>query len=443
MTAMSSIVGITLSLIIVCYVFYYPNIYPGVSVAGINLSGRNRNEAAQLLSVLEGTYRDKRITLYYDEMVFKVDGENVDFAIDVNGTIEEAWSYGRGGLWWNRLKKIYTAAHYGYESSLKTNYNEVKLTYLIEQWQNQIERPARNATLNIMSGGVIPEEEGRRLTVDGLGPLVVNALIKLEDEAVALPVTILYPEVTAAEIGSAGIRRSLSMYSTLFNSQDANRSMNIKVAAWKVNGYILYPGKIFSFNDIVGPREKVYGFKEALEILDGELVLGVGGGICQLSSTLYNAVLLANLGIIERHNHSKPLSYIPLGRDATVVFGGLDFKFINNTQRPIMIMAEVQGDKLLVGIFGQNSLTEVVEIISVDQKVIPHAILKKDDESLYLGEFKIARQGKPGYAITTVRIVRSGDNETKREVLSRDSYLPDDTIMKVGTQMPPFASRIQ
>lgn len=429
---------------LIWYFLFSPNIYNGVSVAGIDLSGRSRSEAVQLLSVLQENHRGKRVTLYYDEMVFRVDGTNIDFDIDVNGTVDEAWSYGRNGLWWERIKKIRTAAQYGYESSLRIHYDEVKFTDLIEQWQSQIARPPRNATLSIMSGRIIPEEQGRRLSSDGLRPLVLGAFMKDEDDAaLALPVTTLYPTITAAEIGSAGIREALSVYSTSFNSQDANRSMNIKVAVSKVNGYILYPGKAFSFNTIVGPREKVYGFKEALEIMDGELVPGVGGGICQLSSTLYNAALLANLEIIERHNHSKPLSYIPLGRDATVVFGGLDFKFANNTSSPIMIMAEVQGDKLSVGIFGQNSLAEVVEIVSADQKIIHQGILKKDDESLYLGEFKIDKQGKPGYAITTLRIVRSGNQEIKREVLSRDSYLPDDTVMKVGTQMPPFVGRIQ
>ncbi len=443
MTAMSCIISVCISLSIAWYFLSYPNIYKGISVAGIDLSGRSKNEAVQLLSVLEKSYRVKKITLYHDEMAFSVDAASINFAVDIDATIEEAWSYGHDGPWWERIKKIRMASQYGYEKPLEFNWDEGKLTQLIEQWQSMIARQPRNATLSIMSGGIIPEEQGRSLSSDDLRPLILAAFMKTEDEAVALPVTILYPEITTAEIGSAGIQELLSVYSTLFNSQDDNRSMNIRVAAWKVNGYILYPNKIFSFNDIVGPREKVYGFKEALEIMDGEFVRGVGGGICQLSSTLYNAALLANLKIIERHNHSRPLSYIPLGRDATVVFGALDFKFVNNTPNPIMIMAEVRDNKLLVGIFGKKVLLEKVEIVSVDQEVIPQAVLKQDDKSLYVGEFKIDKQGKPGYTITTLRIVRVGNKETKREILSRDYYLPDNTVMKVGTQMPPFASKTQ
>ena len=443
MTAMSCIITVFISLLVIWYFLASPNIYKGISVGGVDLSERSRNEAAQLLSPLEKSYRGKKITLYHDEMAFSVDATSIDFTVDVDGTIEEAWSYGHEGPWWERIKKIRMASQYGYENPLKFNWNEGKLVQLIEQWQSMIVRQPRNAALSIMSGGIIPEEQGRKLSSDELRPLIIAAFMKTEDEAVALPVTILYPEITTAEIGSSGIRELLSVYSTLFNIQDDNRSMNIKVAAWKVNGYILYPNKIFSFNDIVGPREKIHGFKEALEIMDGEFVQGVGGGICQLSSTLYNAALLANLKIIERHNHSRPLSYVPLGRDATVVFGALDFKFVNDTPNPVMIMAEVRGNKLLVGIFGKKALLEKVEIVSIDQEVIPQTILKQEDDSLYAGEFKIDKQGKPGYTITTVRIVRSGKKEIKREILSKDSYLPDNTVMKVGTQIPPFASKIQ
>lgn len=438
MTAISFITVISAGLILAWYFLSSPYIYSGVSAAGIDLSRCTRSEAVQRLSALEQTQREKKITLYYDEMTFKIDRTSIDFSIDVNGTVEEAWSYGREGFWWDRIKKIRRAAQQGHESSLKVNYDEVKLTQLIEQWQSLIEKPARNAALSILGGKMIPEQQGRRLSSEGLRSLVLGAFAKNEDDAVALPVMTLYPEITAAHIGSTGIREALSVYSTVFNGQDHNRSANIKIAAWKVNGYILYPGEIFSFNTVVGPREKIYGFKEALEIVNGEFVPGVGGGVCQLSSTLYNAALLANLEIVERYNHSKPLSYVPLGRDATVAFGSLDFRFANNTAKPIMIMAEVEGNKLSVGIFGQKALLERIEIISKDREIIPHGTLKKDDDSLYLGEFKIDKQGKPGVAITTVRIVRSGKQEMKYEVLSKDCYLPDDTVMKVGTRMPPF-----
>lgn len=438
MTAISSMILIFLTCILIRPSLSYPNVYKGVAVEGVDLSGCSREEVAQLLSFWQTTYHDKKIVLYYGAMVFKIDAASIDFDIDVDAALDAAFNYGRRGSWWERVKQIQTAAQYGYNISLGAKYNEVKLNSLIEQWQGMIERPAHNATLSMLTGGFIPEQQGCRLEADALRPLVLGAFMKSEDNVVALPVTTLYPEVTVGDIARDGISQALSVYTTAFNKEDLNRTANIKLAAWKVNGHIIYPGKTFSFNEIVGPREKVYGFKEATEIVDGEFVPGIGGGICQLSSTLYNAAILANLDIVERYNHSKPLSYVPLGRDATVVFDALDFKFANNTSGPLMVMAEVDDNKLMVGIFGQSPITESVEVMSVEQEVVPPAIIKTQDDALYLGEFKIDKQGKPGYAITTIRVVRSSGQEVKREILSQDHYLPDDTVIKVGTQIPPF-----
>lgn len=441
MTATSTIILISVSLIFVMNALSYPNIYRGITVEGIDLSGRSREEVTQILSLWQETYHKKNIVLYYGEMVFTLDAASIDFEIDIDSALNDTFAYGRRGAWWERINKIRIAEQKGYNISLGTKYNAVKLNNLIEQWRGIIERPPSNATLSMITGGLIPEQRGCRLDAEALRPLVLGAFMKSEENVIALPVATLYPEVTVVDIASSGISQALSLYTTVFNKEDINRTANIKLAAWKVNGRIIYPGKKFSFNETVGPREKIHGFKEALEIVDGEFVPGIGGGVCQLSSTLYNVILLANLEIVERYNHSKPLSYVPLGRDATVVFDALDFKFANNTSGPIMIMAEVNGNKLMVGIFGQRPIAESVEIISVEQELIPPEIIKKQDDRLYLGEFKIDKQGKPGYAIMTVRVVRSGGQEVKREVLSTDRYLPDKTIIKVGTQMPPFTRK--
>lgn len=414
----------------------YPNIYKGVSVEDVDLSGRSREQATQLLSLLQKEHHNKNISLYYGDKVYKVDATTIDFDIDVDAALDEAFRYGRDGSWWERVYKIRNATQNGYVISLTAKYNADKLNNLMEHLQSMIERPASNAALSMITGGVIPEQQGCKLETNVLRPLVVSAFMESEDNVVALPVTILYPEVTVADMTKNGISKALSVYSTIFNDKDINRTANIKLATSKINGHMIYPGAVFSFNEIVGPREKKYGFKEATEIIDGEFVPGIGGGICQVSSTLYNVVLLANLDIVERYNHSKPLSYIPMGRDATVAFDVLDFKFTNHTAEPLMIMADVKGNKLMVGIFGKSPINETVEILSVDKEVIPPGITKIQDNSLYLGEFKIDEQGNAGYAVTTVRVVRSGGKQVKREVLSKDRYLPDNQIIKVGTKIP-------
>jgi len=443
MTATSSVIIMLLLLCFVIYSLMYPNIYQGIRVDGVDLSGCSSAQASQLLTAWQQERHNKKIILDFDQQQFKLAATNIDFDVDSSEALDAAWHYGRDGSWWERMKKIRAAQKKPYDISLGIKYDEVKLNHLIEQWQRAIERPARNATISMTTGKVIPDQQGYKLEVDTLRSLILQSLMKSEDVTVVLPVTTVYPEVTVDDLASMGIHEAISAYTTVFNSQDDNRVANIKLAATKVNGYIIYPGKTFSFNDVVGPREKSYGFKEAMEIADGEFVPGIGGGICQLSSTLYNAVILANLDITERYNHSKTLPYVPAGRDATVAFGLLDFKFVNNTPEPLMIAAEVKGNELMVGVFGQHSIAEKVEIISMNQEQILPTIIKQQDDSLYLGETKLEKQGTPGIALTVMRVVRLKGQMIKQEVLSQDRYLGEDTILKIGTKIPPFAETIQ
>lgn len=417
---------------------YGSRVYAGIAVEGVEVGGRSKTEVAQLIQVWRQEQLAKAIDIYYGDTVFKIDAQSIDFDFDIEATVEEVWNYGRRGPLWEKLKKIYLAGHQGYRIPVKVKYNEGKLEQLVDAWRESVERPPRNAALSMVTGGIVPQEQGRRLEVEVLRPLVLQALKRPDVGSVALPVTPLYPAITVSDIHQTGIREVLSSYSTSFNAKDMNRSANIKLAANKINGHIVYPGQSFSFNEVVGPREKKYGFKEAMELVDGELVPGIGGGICQVSSTLYNAVLLADLTIAERYNHSKPLGYVPLGRDATVAFGVLDFKFTNRTKSPVMIMAEVNDDKLVVGLFGKDRLASAVEVISLDQRVIPPAVIKKEDTGMYLGETKVDKQGKPGYEVTTIRVVRAKGREVRREILSKDQYLPDHTVVKFGTQVPSF-----
>lgn len=425
------------------YSLLYSKIYQGVRVEGVDLSGYSREDATQLLTTWQKECHNKKIILKFGEVKFQLEASSIDFDIDILSALNDVWRYGREGSWLQRIKKIRDAKENNYDISISITYDEMKLNHFIEQCQKKIENLPRNATISMTTGKLIPEQQGCRVDVDTMRTLLLQSLIKNEDAVVTLPVTILYPKVTADSLARMGIHEALSVYTTVFNSQDVNRVTNIKLAASKANGHIIYPGEVFSFNDIVGPREKSYGFKEAMEIVDGEFALGIGGGICQLSSTLYNAVILANLDIVERYNHSKALSYVPLGRDATVVFGTLDFKFVNNTPRPLMIITEVNKNELMVGIFGQQAIKEKVEIIVKNQEQIPPIISKEQDDDLYLGETKLEKQGKPGIALTIMRVVRLKGQIIKQEILSKDCYPAEDTLLKVGTKKPPFVDEIQ
>ncbi len=414
-------------------------VYEGVAVEGVDVGGLGREEIRQLLAAWRQEYHGRHIVVYYGDTAFRLDAASIDYDLDVEATADEAWTYGRRGSWRDRLKNIGAARREGYRIPVRVRYNENKLSALLDSWREAIDRPPRNAAISLEEGGIVPQEQGRRLDVAAVKPLVLRALHAGGPANLPLPVTPLYPDVTVADLRQTGIRELWSSFTTAFDPADANRTANIRLSARRINGHIVYPGQVFSFNQVVGPRDREHGFREALEIVDGEFVPGIGGGVCQLSSTLYNAVLLANLPVVERTNHSKPLGYVGLGRDATVVFGALDFKFVNDTGAPVVIMAETAKNKLTVGIIGREPLAVAVELLSADRQVIPPAVVKKQDPELFLGETKVDKQGKPGYEVTTLRVVSAGGRELKREVLAKDRYQPENTIVKVGTRLPPFA----
>ena len=179
-----------------------------------------------------------------------------------------------------------------------------------------------------------------KISVDEAKEILANA-----EAECTIPLKTLYPNVTTNMIGQEAFPDSLSSFSTKYPTSNTNRTTNLRLAANKINGYVLLPGEIFSYNGVVGERTIAAGYKEAAIYENGEVVQGLGGGICQISTTLYNAVLFANLEIVELYNHQFVPSYVTAGRDATVVYGVKDFKFKNTRNYPIKINCSVANRK--------------------------------------------------------------------------------------------------
>lgn len=196
-----------------------------------------------------------------------------------------------------------------------------------------------NAYINRENGEVVPEVVGREVEVLNTVKQVMEAE---ENASLSIMVVELYPEITAELIHSIDTLKG--SYFTWMGSGHS-RVTNIIVAGEAINNTLLHPGQVFSFNKTVGPRTAERGYHYAPIIVGESVVLGLGGGICQTSSTLYNAVLESELEVVERYPHSKPVGYVPRGRDATVS-DHLDFKFRNNTDQFILIKVSSYGGKI-------------------------------------------------------------------------------------------------
>ena len=227
----------------------------------------------------------------------------------------------------------------------------------------------------------------------------------------------------------------LGQYTTRFNAKDVSRVSNITLAADNCNNFIVIPNEVFSLNKTIGPRLEKFGFKLAHVIVANQLVDGIGGGVCQVSSTLYNAVLLSNLKIVERTHHSIPSAYVGLGRDATVSGDYIDFKFQNNTNYPIYIHNEVVGNKLKFSIYGKNDYTNrKVNILTKILSRIKPIIKLINDPTLKKGSVVVDKKSYSAWVVESSREVIENGKILYIEPLFTDKYPLINGEKRIGTK---------
>lgn len=249
---------------------------------------------------------------------------------------------------------------------------------------------------------------------------------------------------TIKDLGTEAFPYVVSSFSTRYDASNTNRSTNLRIAAEKINGTVLLPGEVFSYNKTVGKRTVEEGYKDAKIYADGGVVDGLAGGICQISSTLYNAVLLANLEIVERRNHSFTTSYVAAGRDATVVWGTIDFQFKNSRTYPIKIEASVKNGVAEFKIHGMQEQQEYeINILPRTTASIPYATTYVDDPMLAPGQQVISQAGHLGYKVTTTLVKKLNGVEVSREILSNDTYQPMKAIIRRGPVVAPAPEPVQ
>lgn len=241
------------------------------------------------------------------------------------------------------------------------------------------------------------------------------------------------PGKTIKDLGAEAFPYEISKFSTRYDASNRDRSNNLKIAAGKINETVLMPGEGFSFNKVVGKRTIEDGYRNAKIYENGQVVDGLAGGICQVSSTLYDAVLLANLKIDERRNHSFKTSYLPAGKDATVVYGVKDFKFTNTRSYPIKILVTVENGVIEFTIKGiQEEQEYEIRILPVVTQTIPYPTEEIIDPTLAPGARVTVQKGSNGCKVTTYKETRLNGTVISKEILSNDTYNSLKAIVRVG-----------
>ena len=260
-------------------------------------------------------------------------------------------------------------------------------------------------------------------------------IIAEDKEEYVIPLKIIVPDKTLSDLGEEAFPDKLSEYSTIFDSSNRNRSNNLAISAEKIDGTIIIPGETFSYNQTVGERTIAAGYKEAGAYAGGKVVQDVGGGICQTSSTLYNAALLANLEIVDRSNHQFLTSYVDASRDATVAWGSIDFQFKNTRTYPIKIEASAQNGVCEMTIYGIKEDKEYEVVIESEVlSYIPFTTKYENDDSLEEGEEVIEQSGYTGCTSEAYKILKLNGKVVSKTLLSKDTYDPMTRIIRRGTK---------
>ncbi|MBS1716228.1 MAG: VanW family protein [Armatimonadetes bacterium] len=293
---------------------------------------------------------------------------------------------------------------------------------------------SKPASVSYENGAILLQKEVSGLTLDEkLLPSLVQTALQ-EGGAVNLPIMEAPKHVSDEQL--AQIKELVSTFSTHFPVSQTSRNNNLKVAASKLNGVILLPGERVSFNSTVGQRTIEAGFKEAPVYKNGKHDKGIGGGICQVSTTLFNASLFANLKIVERHNHSLPVAYVPLGRDATVDYGTLDLVLENPYPTPIAISSDFKPGTLTFRILGTKDPTLEVKLYTNGRKDWSHPMQVVQDKSLKPGEVEVVEKGASGHSIRTFRQVFHNGVLEKTEFIGNSYYKGGPRIIAVNGALP-------
>lgn len=357
---------------------------------------------------------------------YKVDEEYITITKGTNGTAIDI----------EQLKKDiisnYTNSNASAITATITTSDAQKVN--LDQLYTQIHKPATDAQSLIENGTIVYKEESNGITfnLEEAKFLYNNS----SESSIKIPLIITKPNVTIDQLIQDAFGDVLAEYTTKYKESEKNRTVNVKLAASKVNGTILLPGQEFSFNKVVGERTSANGFKIATVYSANRLAQGLGGGICQVSSTLYNVALLADLNIVERKNHQLTVAYVPLGRDATVAYGSIDFRFSNSRSNPVKIVAEAKNGVLTIKLLGTKEQSDegkeiIIKNVTNSTKAFTTNEIK--DDTMKVGESIVVQNGGYGYTVSTYKIVKVNGVEISNTFLHRDVYNPLQKIVKVGT----------
>lgn len=361
--------------------YIYTNVIAkNIFVEGIDVSNLTKEEAINYVNenVILG-----ELQLNYNGETNVISPDEIDLKYNTSEVVEKAYNYTKTDSYFENVKRFFDLNKNSKNLEIKSLYNENKLSEKIQNISDSINVDMKNAKVYISDSGNISTSSatiGKELDIASTKESIYDAIKNKDYKSIDLKVNIKEPKISTEAVKS--VNTLLAEFSTKFSTKDSNRVTNVVLSAKATSDVLLMPGEEFSYNNLTGKRTTSNGYKDAPVIINGKLEQDVGGGVCQVSSTLFNSVLYSGLDVTSRRNHSLKSSYVSIGRDAMVSDGGSDFRFKNPYSHPVYIKNTVSNGVITSKIYGNISDKKNISI-----KVEPYTTEGLDAAKTYI-EYK-------------------------------------------------------
>ena len=437
------IIAIAVIVILAAGGFFYMNhkvnsavkdgkILNGVTCDGMSVGGMTKAEAKKLIESHMKEIHKENITLYVDEEKTDVKIESLGAMADADKTVEEAYALGRTGTIFEQYSDAKKKEH---KLRVYRQYDKAKFKKNVKKATKKIITEPRNASVKRKNGKfvVVKEKTGYTMNMD---ETFANFKKSVESGKSKAKLDVVKQKAKYTSKDMAQIKDVLGTYTTEYGGSPYGRKVNVANGASKINGSMVYPGETLSVYKTVSPFTKENGYALAGSYENGQTVQTYGGGICQVSTTLYNAVLRAELNVTERLNHSMTVHYVPLSADAAISGTDKDLKFTNNLDHPIYIQGTAGGSSITFTIYGKEYRASNRKVEYVSQTLSVRGPSEKviKDNTMEEGKRVVESNGRTGYTARLWKVVYIDGKETKRTQVNSSSYMSTPSVVRVGTK---------
>lgn len=431
-----------------CTAYYYntyvniQKVYPGVSIGDMDAGGMTLEEVRKMTDDYVAKVADETVTLQVGKQEKSFSMSDLGLVCANPGVAQEAYDFGKKGNLIERIKTVYGLTRVSKNYPVSFSFDEKKAKKKIKSVEKTFLAKKKNATIKRKNGKFVITKEvnGIDMDLDKNADHLMELLSKddWDQNSVVFPLEYTEDKASHTRKELSVIKDKLGTFTTSYAGSPAGRCVNVANGAKLINGTLLYPGDSFSVHDAVTPFNEENGYRLAGSYENGTTIQTYGGGICQVSTTLYNAVLRSELEVLERSNHSMTVHYVELSEDAAISGEDKDFRFKNSLKHPIYIVGSTDADNetITFTIYGKEyrSKDRTIEFISECVATNPPSEKTIKDKTMLEGKKVVEREGRTGYSARLWKVIHVKGKEDKREQINSSYYISTPRVVRIGTK---------